>query len=66
MRDYLKLSEIESILERYITDDTIYTEIIAAINNEAETCLCAALCSDECCCGAWEASDDVEFHYDDF
>lgn len=61
MRNYLQLSEIESILDSYITNDDTHAEIMAAVRNEAETCLCAALCSNECCCGAWEESDDIDW-----
>lgn len=61
MRNYLQLTEIESILDNYISNDDTHDEIMAAVRNEAETCLCAALCSNECCCGAWEESDDIDW-----
>lgn len=52
-RDYLMLTEIEEILENYLNEDAV-EEIMKEIKEEAESCLCAATCHNECLCGAWE------------
>ena len=55
MRDYLKLMEIEEVLERYDID---VEEIMAECRKEAQTCLCFAHCDSECVCGAWDGDDE--------
>ena len=53
MRDYLKLDEIIDILEGYLHGDDLccaQRDLLVTAN----TCLCAATCESECCCGAWD------------
>lgn len=59
-RDYLKVKEIKEILENHF-DHGLVSTIMAEIEKELETCLCAATCYNECVCGAWEFGEgDLE------
>jgi hypothetical protein len=54
MRDYLKLMEIEEVLERCDISVCDIEEIMVECRKEAQTCLCFAHCDSECVCGAWD------------
>ena len=60
MRDYLQLREIEAVLHRsYLSENDIQL-IMLNMEEEAETCLCAARNSDDCSCGAWPYEEESE------
>ena len=56
MRGYLNLDEIERILEGYFDSEELEA-VMGEVRTEADTCLCAARCYSDCCCGAWEEDD---------
>lgn len=58
MRDYLKLHEIEELAELYMSIEDC-NAFMEAVKQSANTCLCAAHSTSECCCGAWEDDDDL-------
>jgi hypothetical protein len=54
MRDYLKIWEIEEVLEATNLSYKEIKLIMMTMCDTAETCLCAAHSSSECTCGAWD------------
>jgi hypothetical protein len=58
MRDYLKLFEIEDVLDDYCPDDKLANHLMTWMRIEAKTCLCFAHSESECTCGAWDETED--------